>query len=256
MHTPIKIFYTIVAGKIVSEQIEDLTPVTKCWSTAEYTPKRSPTVRNLEKLFFKKVETNQKITGCQQCGKSFSRAENLKIHQRSHSGEKPYICPVEGCNKAYSNSSDRFKHSRTHLNHKPYHCKIPGCLKRYTDPSSLRKHVKTFNHESLLKQAPPNSEVSCSTMHLQAINEEISVENSNQQLPIISTALISETNSISTTTPPSDDSKTAFYYPDNYNKIYYNDWISNANLSSSIKSISINDVNLDLPLDLSMNRDR
>jgi uncharacterized Zn-finger protein len=61
-------------------------------------------------------------------------------------GERPYLCPVEGCTKAYSNSSDRFKHVRTHAVDKPYMCKLPGCGKRYTDPSSLRKHVKTTAH--------------------------------------------------------------------------------------------------------------
>ncbi|KAJ8979275.1 hypothetical protein NQ317_009889 [Molorchus minor] len=85
--------------------------------------------------------------GCTRDNKGFNaRAENLKIHSRSHSGEKPYVCPVPGCNKAYSNSSDRFKHTRTHQVEKPYQCKVPGCPKRYTDPSSLRKHVKTYKH--------------------------------------------------------------------------------------------------------------
>ena len=64
----------------------------------------------------------------------------------SFTGEKPYVCPVDGCHKAYSNSSDRFKHVRTHQEEKPYICKTPGCSKRYTDPSSLRKHVRTHGH--------------------------------------------------------------------------------------------------------------
>lgn len=49
---------------------------------------------------------------CPDCGRAFSRPSSLKIHTYSHTGEKPFYCPVRGCNKSFSVRSNMKRHER------------------------------------------------------------------------------------------------------------------------------------------------
>ncbi|KAJ9629222.1 hypothetical protein H2204_008862 [Knufia peltigerae] len=46
------------------------------------------------------------------CGRLFKRLEHLKRHVRTHTQERPYVCPY--CNKAFSRSDNLAQHRRTH----------------------------------------------------------------------------------------------------------------------------------------------
>ncbi|CCU76030.1 unnamed protein product [Blumeria hordei] len=46
------------------------------------------------------------------CGRLFKRLEHLKRHVRTHTQERPYVCPH--CNKAFSRSDNLAQHRRTH----------------------------------------------------------------------------------------------------------------------------------------------
>ncbi|KAK1989121.1 hypothetical protein LZ30DRAFT_744577 [Colletotrichum cereale] len=49
---------------------------------------------------------------CPMCPKTFTRNINLKGHERSHFGERPYACP--SCGKAFARVNDCKRHERTH----------------------------------------------------------------------------------------------------------------------------------------------
>ncbi|KAL1743857.1 hypothetical protein HDZ31DRAFT_64665 [Schizophyllum fasciatum] len=51
---------------------------------------------------------------CTYCGKGFNRPSSLKIHLNSHTGEKPFVCPVEGCGRSFSVLSNMRRHARVH----------------------------------------------------------------------------------------------------------------------------------------------
>jgi uncharacterized Zn-finger protein len=50
---------------------------------------------------------------CSICMKAFSRPSSLRIHSNSHTGEKPYRCPLSGCGKRFSVRSNMKRHEKT-----------------------------------------------------------------------------------------------------------------------------------------------
>ncbi|XP_036129765.1 zinc finger protein 544-like isoform X1 [Molossus molossus] len=88
------------------------------------------------------IQTRKKSHACNLCGKSVSCCSRL-VHQRTHTGEKPYKC--NNCGKAFKWRYLLIVHQRTHTGEKPYQCNM--CVKAFSGQSALRKHERTHTGE-------------------------------------------------------------------------------------------------------------
>ncbi|KAJ5166496.1 uncharacterized protein N7482_005277 [Penicillium canariense] len=96
------------------------------------------------------------------CGKSFAQKTHLDIHNRAHSGEKPFsrwvvgesgarfaddvgqICKEPQCGQRFSQLGNLKTHQRRHTGEKPFKCDI--CHKRFAQRGNVRAHQITHLH--------------------------------------------------------------------------------------------------------------
>lgn len=116
------------------------------------------------------------------CNRYFEKPSKLKIHIRSHTGDRPFTCTAEGCTKAFTRAdhlkrhiitsheelaiaedvqqfsceecgkSFKLKHHlqrhiKTHQTPRPYLCPIDGCSDAFVKKTHLRAHLQ-FSHSS------------------------------------------------------------------------------------------------------------
>jgi KRAB domain-containing zinc finger protein len=102
----------------------------------------------------KRIQTKKRFS-CAVCEKRFGTQQQLRKHERTHSGEKPFSCVI--CNRAFSLASTLV----THTGEKPFQCVI--CNRSFSVLSALVTHKRTHTGEKPFQCAICNQAFSQST---------------------------------------------------------------------------------------------
>ncbi|XP_019762483.1 zinc finger protein 239 [Dendroctonus ponderosae] len=90
---------------------------------------------------FKRGATN--FHACQSCMKKYRSKYELEVHQRVHSGEKPFACSV--CQKSFTDNRNLKRHLKIHSEDKKHEC--PTCQKKFLHLFSLKTHQRIHTGE-------------------------------------------------------------------------------------------------------------